>query len=497
MPPGQALARRGRPRRADPEDRERHLARLPGRPDVDRRRRRDPGARARCSSSRRCSRAACSSWTSSSRWARGSSSATRTARSSPARRRSYGQRLESPDIRAGMAMLIAALCAEGTSTIGNIRQIDRGYERIDERLRALGADDRARASCERRARLAPRRAARRTSPPASPVLDHLLDGARARRTASTSRSRSSPTSRRPRSTRPGVALGQALWRRSSGRGAHGSGVDALGDEALAMVVVEASGQPARRVERRPHRRRRSSAPISRHGSSARSPTRPALTLHVRLIEGENTDHVLEAIFKALGVALAERRSTDLARGAPMEKIVDPHREGTRPRSRARRTTRRSASATSCSSPASSASSPARRPSRATSPRRPSRSLRNLAADPRGGRQLARQPRQDDRLPPGSRRLRGDERGVRPARRRAPTGPLDVPGREASRRRPRRDRGDRAPSRRARRRCRPRSAPTSARSASTPTSSAGPSATSCSGFPTRTRTSSCPASTRPG
>jgi UDP-N-acetylglucosamine 1-carboxyvinyltransferase len=51
----------------------------------------------------------------------------------------YGQRLESPDIRAGMAMVIAALCADGTSTIGNIRQIDRGYERIDERLRALGA----------------------------------------------------------------------------------------------------------------------------------------------------------------------------------------------------------------------------------------------------------------------------------------------------------------------------------------------------------------------
>jgi UDP-N-acetylglucosamine 1-carboxyvinyltransferase len=51
----------------------------------------------------------------------------------------YGERLESPDIRAGMAMLIAALSAEGTSTIGNIRQIDRGYERIDERLRELGA----------------------------------------------------------------------------------------------------------------------------------------------------------------------------------------------------------------------------------------------------------------------------------------------------------------------------------------------------------------------
>jgi len=51
----------------------------------------------------------------------------------------YGQRMASPDIRAGMALLIASLCAEGTSTIGNISEIDRGYERIDERLRALGA----------------------------------------------------------------------------------------------------------------------------------------------------------------------------------------------------------------------------------------------------------------------------------------------------------------------------------------------------------------------
>ncbi|MQA74506.1 MAG: UDP-N-acetylglucosamine 1-carboxyvinyltransferase [Solirubrobacterales bacterium] len=53
--------------------------------------------------------------------------------------RLHGERLESPDIRAGMAMLIAALCAGGTSEIGNVVQIDRGYERIDERLRDLGA----------------------------------------------------------------------------------------------------------------------------------------------------------------------------------------------------------------------------------------------------------------------------------------------------------------------------------------------------------------------
>src|SRR5262245_5861573 len=53
--------------------------------------------------------------------------------------RLHGARLESPDIRAGMAMLIAALAADGTSEIGNVTQIDRGYERIDTRLRDLGA----------------------------------------------------------------------------------------------------------------------------------------------------------------------------------------------------------------------------------------------------------------------------------------------------------------------------------------------------------------------
>jgi len=51
-----------------------------------------------------------------------------------------GGTVESPDIRAGMAMLLAALAADGASTIYNVGQIERGYERIDERLRALGAD---------------------------------------------------------------------------------------------------------------------------------------------------------------------------------------------------------------------------------------------------------------------------------------------------------------------------------------------------------------------
>ncbi len=54
-------------------------------------------------------------------------------------RRLVGQQVSSPDIRAGMALVLAALAADGVTTIGNVRQIDRGYERIDEKLRLLGA----------------------------------------------------------------------------------------------------------------------------------------------------------------------------------------------------------------------------------------------------------------------------------------------------------------------------------------------------------------------
>ena len=52
----------------------------------------------------------------------------------------HGTNMSSPDIRAGMAMLLAALCADGESVIGNAEVIDRGYERIVSKLRALGAD---------------------------------------------------------------------------------------------------------------------------------------------------------------------------------------------------------------------------------------------------------------------------------------------------------------------------------------------------------------------
>jgi UDP-N-acetylglucosamine 1-carboxyvinyltransferase len=51
----------------------------------------------------------------------------------------FGEKVESPDIRAGMALLLAALAARGQSAIRNVGQIDRGYERVDEKMRALGA----------------------------------------------------------------------------------------------------------------------------------------------------------------------------------------------------------------------------------------------------------------------------------------------------------------------------------------------------------------------
>lgn len=54
-------------------------------------------------------------------------------------RKLVGQQVSSPDIRAGMALVLAALAADGVTTIGNVRQIDRGYEQIDEKLRQLGA----------------------------------------------------------------------------------------------------------------------------------------------------------------------------------------------------------------------------------------------------------------------------------------------------------------------------------------------------------------------
>ncbi|MCB0181888.1 MAG: UDP-N-acetylglucosamine 1-carboxyvinyltransferase, partial [Anaerolineae bacterium] len=57
----------------------------------------------------------------------------------PSLMRGERQGISSPDIRAGIALLIAALCADGTTIIRNIGQIDRGYENIEQKLLELGA----------------------------------------------------------------------------------------------------------------------------------------------------------------------------------------------------------------------------------------------------------------------------------------------------------------------------------------------------------------------
>ena len=156
VPGDQQLVVPARRRRVQGQGPGRPVARVPGRPDLDRHRARHAVQRARSS---------IHEWMFENRLVFTDKlvldgrrhHALRPAprdrhRAAPAARRARWSR---PDIRAGMAMLIAALCAEGRSEIGNIRQIDRGYERIDERLRDLGRAHRARRH-RARARVGPR-----------------------------------------------------------------------------------------------------------------------------------------------------------------------------------------------------------------------------------------------------------------------------------------------------------------------------------------------------
>ena len=140
--PGPGARDPARSRRPRSEARGPSLAGLPGGPDVDRDRDRHPvrrddpdlreDVRVAPVLRRQADRDGCTD---------------RALRSPPRRGRgpvpAPRRRVESPDIRAGMAMLLAALAAEGASTIHNVGQIERGYEQIDARLRALGAEHRA------------------------------------------------------------------------------------------------------------------------------------------------------------------------------------------------------------------------------------------------------------------------------------------------------------------------------------------------------------------
>jgi UDP-N-acetylglucosamine 1-carboxyvinyltransferase len=136
--PAAGARRPGRPRRSRPQDRGRPVARVPVRPDVGRAHGRDAGGRNDPDVREDVREPPVLHGQ-----AREHGRAHHPLRPPPRRHhrpsKLRGQRMESPDIRAGMAMLLASLCADGPSTIGAIHQIDKGYERIDERLRALGA----------------------------------------------------------------------------------------------------------------------------------------------------------------------------------------------------------------------------------------------------------------------------------------------------------------------------------------------------------------------
>ena len=169
-----------------------------------------------------------------------------------------------------MAMVIAALCAEGTSTIGNIGQIDRGYERIDERLRALGAEiERGRAVSGARLTAGAGDANVATG---VPVLDHLLvELARAGRFDLALEI--DPDEPEAEVDAAGAAFGRAR-RAAARRTAPTATATMAADEALAMVVVERSGRPLvasnADLTRRRRPRQRPRRPLPRR----RSPRRP-------------------------------------------------------------------------------------------------------------------------------------------------------------------------------------------------------------------------------
>jgi imidazoleglycerol-phosphate dehydratase len=136
-----------------------------------------------------------------------------------------------------------------------------------------------------------------------PVLDHLL-GRLARAGRFDLTLEIAPDDPEAEVDAAGEALGDALAGLLA-EGAHGHGTMPA-DEALATVVVEASGRAlvASNVDLRPSRVGGLETDLAARFLD-RLASAAGLTVHVRLIEGEDTDHVLEAMFKALGVALAQ------------------------------------------------------------------------------------------------------------------------------------------------------------------------------------------------
>ena len=231
--------------------------------------------------------------------------------------RLYGQQMSSPDIRAGMAMLLAALVRRGHLHDREHRR-DRSRLRADRRAPALArCADRARRGLVARtgqadeagrlhARVDVAGSGEARAVTGLPVLDHLLV-LFAEYASFDLVLEIAPGDAEAEVAAAGRALGRALadpLRQKRCRG-HGSAA-VPADEALAHVAVEASGRPlvVSNVDLSDARVAGLASDIV--ATFLRELAEGAgLTLHVRLIEGSDPEHVLEAIFKALGVALAQ------------------------------------------------------------------------------------------------------------------------------------------------------------------------------------------------
>ena len=271
--------------------------------------------------------------------------------------------------------------------------------------------------------------ARRRSRPACRCSTASSSGS-SRSRASTSRSRWSPAPPRrrwPRQAARSAARSQS--RSGDGRG-YGSAM-MTSSEALASVVLEVSDKPllVSNVDLTEARIGGLGTDVARRFLE-RLAEGAGLTLHVRLLNGTDTQHVLEAIFKALGVALAQACEREEEQW-PIRPSCAPRR---RPRrSRARRTRRRSRTGEL---------RVRLRPARAEAGRQGAlgrhdrgadgAGLREPRRDPRGGGHEPRQARQDDGLPPEPRRLPGHELRLRRPRRRPAAGPIDGRGRRSFR-----------------------------------------------------------------
>ena len=316
------------------------------------------------------------------------------------------------------------LCAEGTSAIGNISEIDRGYERIDERLRALGARSSASDVADRRM---PAYAQRRWRESAAGVRVELR-GTRARRHVATGLpvldhlSASSPRC-------GGFELSLEVAPGSADEEVAAAG-RALGDALARAAARRRRGRPRLGARCRPTRRSPASCSRSRTSRSSRlerrllgPARRRARDRRRRALPRASSPRGGRARTSTSGCSRARtrarargdlqgarRRARPGVRPTATEESRDARRSSAprrrRRRSRARRTRRRSGRTASSSSRASSRSSPARRSScPAAIAEQTEQVFANLRAILEAAGSVARPAREDDRLPPEPRRLR--------------------------------------------------------------------------------------------